>query len=182
MSLPVASDRTSEARTLTTAPGRPQLRLVDAGRAQVSRVPFLVVCATLLMAGLISVLVLNMTISQNSYTLSQLQDRAQNLDDQGLALQHELDAVSSSGNLAAAAATLGMAPASAPMFLDPSTGTVSGVAAKAAPAHPFTVVTGHEAAAPATTPAASTAAAVAPAAGLGLGGGLLPAVASLAGD
>lgn len=180
MSLSTAAARTTAPlRAPRRAPSRPPLRLVEAGARQVSRVPFLVLCAALLMSGLVAVLVLNTTLSQGSFTLAELQTKAATLDDQELALRQDIDAVSSSGNLAAAAAGLGMAPASEPMFLDPETGRVSGVAPEIKQAQNFTVVTGRAAVAPLKAPTDAVADATSASAGLGLGGGLFGAVASL---
>ncbi|GMA18937.1 hypothetical protein MM440_04760 [Arsenicicoccus piscis] len=167
------------ARAPRRLPAPPALRLVRASGSRATRVPFLGIAAALLTLGLIAVLVLNITLSQGSYTVHDLREKSATLADTRTALDQDLNTVSSAPHLAQQAAQLGLVPAGSPAFIDPATGKVSGVAKPAGAEGDFTVVTGSAALAPAGAVAPSLASATTSVAGLGLGGGLLGALASL---
>lgn len=100
-------------------------RRLDAVRAPLhakSRVPFLVLCATLMIVSLVAVLVLNTTLARGSYEMSKLQgDVAQTAQDvQGL--REDLSAAET--DLPAKARSLGMVPAENPTMVSVLTGKV----------------------------------------------------------
>ncbi|WP_409483279.1 hypothetical protein [Arsenicicoccus dermatophilus] len=171
--------RPTGARVVEPTPQRPHLEVVRQARRRATQVPFVVLGATLLTLGLLALLVLNLTLSQGSFTLHDLRERSAELKDTSIALRQDLNAVSSPGTLAARAEELGMGPANAPAFLDPATGTVSGVAEAASRTGELTVVSGSQAVAPQLRPEGSMAAAAQQVAGLGLGNGLLGGLAAL---
>ncbi|WP_125775292.1 hypothetical protein [Antribacter gilvus] len=97
----------------------------DAVRAPLhatSRVPFVVLCATLLLGSLIAVLILNTTLARGSYEMSRLQrDVGQTAQDvQGL--QESLRQAEST--LDDRARALGMVPAENPTMVSVETGEV----------------------------------------------------------
>ncbi|AKT52765.1 hypothetical protein ADJ73_10640 [Arsenicicoccus sp. oral taxon 190] len=144
-----------------------------------SQVPFVVLGAMMLTLGLLALLLLNLTLSQGSYQLHALEDESASLKDTSVALRQDIDDVSSARRLAAKAQQLGMGPGNTPAFVDPRTGTVSGVAEPATHASEFTVVSGGLAVAPQAKPDDSTMAAATSVAGLGLGNGLVGGLAGL---
>lgn len=116
-------------------------------------------CLVLLTAGFVAVLLLNTSMATGAFTVSRLQDRANELSDTRTALQHAVDAQSAPAELAKRALDLGMVPSTSAAFLRISDGQVLGVAEPAAADTGFTVVAqagSARAAAPASpaTPAA----------------------------
>lgn len=158
---------------------RPHLEVVRMASRRASQVPFVVLGAVMLTLGLLALLLLNLTISQGSYALRDLQDRSATLKDTSVALRQDINEVSSPGHLATKAQELGMGPANSPAFVDPRTGTVTGVAEAATHASEFTVVSGSQAVAPQARPDDTTMAAATSVAGLGLGNGLIGGLAGL---
>jgi len=133
---------------------------------------FGVVCAVLLAAGLMALLVLNTTLAQGSFTVQKLQSTSDQLADAQAALNQSLDASKSPANLATRAIGMGMGPAQSAAFLRLSDGKVIGVAKPATAGPGFTVVGTTAAPVPATAkppkaspaPAAAQTVKVAPAA------------------
>ena len=116
-------------------------------------------CLVLLTAGFVAVLLLTTSMATGAFTVSRLQDRADELSDTRTALQHAVDAQSAPAELAKRALDLGMVPSTSAAFLRISDGQVLGVAEPAAADTGFTVVAqagSARAAAPASpaTPAA----------------------------
>ena len=114
-------------------------------------------CLVLLTAGFVAVLLLNTSMATGAFTVSRLQDRADELSDTRTALQHAVDAQSAPAELAKRALDLGMVPSTSAAFLRISDGQVLGVAEPAAADTGFTVVAqagSARAAAPASPPAA----------------------------
>ena len=180
--LQTVSPRTAPTRTYDRPVGqRPHLEVVRMAGRRASQVPFVVLGAVLLTLGLLAALLLNITLSQGSYALNDLQDTSATLRDQAAALRQDINAVSSPNHLATKAQELGMGPADSPAFLDPATGKVSGVAKPATKTAEFTVVSGSQAVAPQARPDDSTMAAASAVSGLGLGNGLVGGLAGLAG-
>jgi hypothetical protein len=115
------------------------------------------ICATLLAAGLIGLLLLNTALAQGSFTLHDLRATSGALADTEDNLTQSLDASSSPANLAARAARMGMVPAQSAAFLRLTDGAVVGVARAAVAVPGFTVVrTTQPSPRPAPAPAAAS--------------------------
>lgn len=100
-------------------------RRLDAVRAPLhakSRVPFLVLCATLMIGSLVAVLVLNTTLARGSYEMSKLQSQVAQTAQDVQGLQEELSAAET--NLDDKARSLGMIPAENPTMVSIETGKV----------------------------------------------------------
>jgi hypothetical protein len=115
---------------------------------------FAAACLVLLIAGLVSLLMLNTAMAEGSFTLNGLQKTSGELTDTQDALTQTLDAQRSPANLAARATHLGMVPADSAAFLRLSDGKVLGVASAAKAGTGFTVVTAPQT--PSKAPAAAT--------------------------
>lgn len=100
----------------------------------------IVVCAGLLLAGLLAVLLLNMSLAEGSFRVHELQRTAGELTESELALEQGITAISSPAALASAASRMGMVPASSPAFLRLEDGAVLGVAEPASGDTAFSVV------------------------------------------
>lgn len=145
--------RTSSRRAATTPR---QLKVVSLPEIQ-GNGAFLALCVLLLLAGFVGVLMLNTAMAKGSYTMRDLQARADELTDRQDALRHSIDEVSGPGPLAKRARALGMVPAETPAFLRLSDGKVLGVAKKAGRNTTFRVVTETQApTVPGPSPAAPT--------------------------
>lgn len=100
-------------------------RRLDVVRAPLhakSRVPFLVLCATLMIVSLVGVLVLNTTLARGSYEMSQLQGEVAQTAQDVQGLQEDLSAAET--DLPAKARSLGMVPAENPTMVSIRTGKV----------------------------------------------------------
>lgn len=100
-------------------------RRLDAVRAPLhakSRVPFLVLCATLMIGSLVAVLVLNTTLARGSYEMSKLQSEVAQTAQDVQGLQEGLSAAET--NLDDKARSLGMIPAENPTMVSIETGKV----------------------------------------------------------
>ena len=124
-------------RPTTTTPG---LRVVTGAPPRHGGPAFGVICATLLAAGLIGLLLLNTALAQGSFTLHSLQATSDQLTDSEEALNQSLESSKAPASLAAKAAGMGMVPAQSAAFLRLSDGRVIGVAKPAQPGPAFTVV------------------------------------------
>ncbi|WP_030542988.1 hypothetical protein [Streptomyces albus] len=105
--------------------------LMPAGQSTAARTPFVLLVVLLLAGGLISLLLLNASLNQGSFRLSELRKETTELTDQQQALQEEVDAFTAPDALAERARELGMVPGGSPAFLYPD-GTVRGVPSEAA--------------------------------------------------
>jgi hypothetical protein len=110
-------------------PQPPRLRVVSAPAAARSRAGAVVGCALLLVAGLVSLLLVQTDLTRGAYTLQETQKQARVLAEQEQSLREELEKLQAPQNLAAAAGRLGMVPAPNPAFLRASDGKVLGVPA-----------------------------------------------------
>ena len=128
---------------------QPRLRVVTGAALPRGGAVFGIICAVLLAAGLIGVLLLNTALAQGSFTLHDLRTSSDQLADTQGALSQSLDALKSPANLASRAAGMGMVPAQSAAFLRLSDGKVVGVAQQASAGAGLTVV-GTSPAAPAT--------------------------------
>jgi len=110
--------------------------------ATAARTPFVVLVVTLLAGGLISLLLLNSAVNQDSFELNKLQKETNGYTDEQQQLQQEVDGLSAPGALEQRAQQLGMVPGGAPAFLTP-TGKVQGspTPATAPPAPPSPTAT-----------------------------------------
>jgi len=100
-------------------------RRLDVVRAPLhakSRVPFLVLCATLMIGSLVAVLVLNTQLARGSYEMSQLQGEVAQTAQDVQGLEEELSAAET--DLPAKARSLGMVPAENPTMVSIRTGKV----------------------------------------------------------
>jgi hypothetical protein len=115
--------------------------------------PFVLLVVTLLAGGLISLLLLNGAVNQDSFELNKLQKETTGYTDEEQALQQAVDEYAAPGSLEQRARQLGMVPGGNPAFLDPN-GTVRGTAepATAPPAPPPT----HKPSPTPTAPATAT--------------------------
>lgn len=117
---------------------RPVLTAVPA--AAPSHGGMLVVCAGLILAGLLALLFLNMSLAEGSFRAHELQKVVGELSETETALEQSITAVSSPASLANQATRMGMVPASSPAFLHLGDGAVLGVADPAAEESAFSVV------------------------------------------
>jgi hypothetical protein len=92
------------------------------GSATAARTPFVVLVVTLLAGGLISLLLLNSAVNQDSFELNKLQKETTGYTDEQQQLQQDVDGYSAPGSLADRARRLGMVPGGDPAFLTPSGG------------------------------------------------------------
>jgi hypothetical protein len=142
---------------------RPRLRVVTGAPLERGGAVLMIICAALLAAGLIGVLLLNTALAQGSFTLHDLRTTSENLTDAQGALNQSLDASRSPANLATRAAEMGMVPAQSAAFLRLSDGKVIGVSQQASPGPPLTVVGTPSSARARAVPAAPLRAKAAPA-------------------
>ncbi|CAM5229351.1 Septum formation initiator family protein OS=Streptomyces alboniger OX=132473 GN=CP975_09145 PE=4 SV=1 [Streptomyces alboniger] len=137
-------------------------RLLPQGPAQAARTPFVLLVVLLLGGGLIMLLILNSSLNQGSFQLSELKKRTKDLTEEEQQLQREVDGYAAPDALQRRADELGMVPGGDPAFLDPD-GTVRGVPRTAGRPAPRVqeaappVIASPGPAAPATPPAAASA-------------------------
>lgn len=103
---------------------RPRLRVVPA--PQRSNTGLAMLCVGLLGAGLLVLLLLNISIGKGAYQLTELQQQQRELAEQRQALTEQVQSQAAPQKLAAKAKKLGMVPAPNPAFIDPADGTVKG--------------------------------------------------------
>lgn len=111
------------------APTPPRLRVVTAPAHTRSRAGAAVLCAALLAGGLVTLLLLQMSLERGAYALRDAQRQARVLGDQAQDLNEQLARLQAPQNLAARASALGMVQAPNPAFLRASDGKVLGVPA-----------------------------------------------------
>ncbi len=146
MSQTTATVRSGGVRTHRSAlePLRPTLRVISGEPGAPRQLPFVLLCTTLLGAGLLALLLLNTSLAEGAYRTHSLQTTSTQLAEDEMTLREELDTVSSAQALAGAAHKLGMLPlGQPPLTLELSTGTVRGLTRDQAPAgeDPFSVTT-----------------------------------------
>ena len=139
------SQMTSSARAGARALNRPttttpRLRVVTGAPARRSGAAFGIICAILLAAGLVGLLLLNTALAQGSFVLHDLRATSDQLADTQDALTQSLAVSKSPANLAERAAGMGLVPSQSSVFLRLSDGKVIGVAKPAVPGSGFTVV------------------------------------------
>lgn len=101
-------------------------RLLPSGPSQAARTPFVLLVVLLLGGGLITLLILNSSLNEGSFQLSELKKETTELTDQEQELQRDVDAYAAPEALQRRARDLGMVPGGDPAFLNPD-GSVRGV-------------------------------------------------------
>lgn len=139
------SQMTSAARVGARALNRPtsttpRLRVVTGAPPRRAGASFGIICAILLSAGLIALLLLNTALAQGSFTLHDLRATSDQLTVTQEALNQSLAASKSPANIASKAVSMGMVPAQSAAFLRLSDGRVIGVAKPAKAGSGFTVI------------------------------------------
>ncbi|WP_256840698.1 hypothetical protein [Ornithinimicrobium cryptoxanthini] len=125
-----------------TAPApRARLRVVDATPKTQSHAGFVALCITLVVAGLLSALMLNIQRAESSFVLSDLRGEQTQLHDTRVTLEAELSMKRSPETLAVEAERLGLVPSPSTAVLRLSDNEVLGVAAQVDPTDSFTVIT-----------------------------------------
>ncbi|MFD2025411.1 hypothetical protein [Promicromonospora aerolata] len=122
---PAELPRTRRAPLTAISGGAAQRGRLDVVRAPLhskSRMPFLVLCATLMVVSLVAVLVLNTTLARGSYEMSELQGEVAQTAQDVQVLQEDLSAAETS--LPEKARSLGMVPAENPTMVSLRTGKV----------------------------------------------------------
>lgn len=113
--------------------GRPQLRMVSPLRPErASRGVFALVVTGLLVIGMVVILVINTSLAQGAFTISELQSQQAALSQQEQTLSESVAAAAAPEALERRARGLGMVPSETPVFLSLPGGKVLG-RAKAAP-------------------------------------------------
>ncbi|MGW7366947.1 FtsB family cell division protein [Streptomyces sp. NPDC054841] len=105
-------------------------RLMPSGPSTAARTPFVLLVVVLLGGGLITLLLLNTSLNEGSFKLSELKKKTTELTDEEQALQRDVDGRSAPDALERRARELGMVPGGSPAFLNPD-GTVRGKPRKA---------------------------------------------------
>lgn len=112
------------------APARPlgpALRVLPAPVVSRTRVPFLVVCLTLLIASLLIALFLNTAMARGAYHAHDLEVQLARMAQTEQALQEKLSEAAAPHELAKLAQDLGMIPSPHTAFIDLEQGAVLGV-------------------------------------------------------
>lgn len=108
---------------------RPHLRIVSPLRAErASRGVFALVVLTVLTVGMLAVLLINTSLAQGAFTVSQLKSEQSQLRQQEQTLTEAVAALAAPESLETRARGLGMVPSENPVFLDLTTGKVLGKA------------------------------------------------------
>jgi hypothetical protein len=109
------------ARPAPRAPGQdaPGLRVVSRPELAPRRLGFALTCTALLTTLMLGLLLLNVAISGNAFTLAELQQERGVLAERQQALQQQVHLASAPDALADAAQRLGMTPAPHPVVLSP---------------------------------------------------------------
>ncbi|TNM31231.1 septum formation initiator [Streptomyces sedi] len=110
--------------------------LVPARGTTAARTPFVLLVVVLLGAGMVTLLILNASLNQGSFQLSELRRETQELTDEQQRLQAEVDAYSAPGALAERAEELGLVPAGPPAFLGEDGGLLGDASPTPAPEPP----------------------------------------------
>lgn len=119
----VAQPRPTDTSSRTAARGarEPPVRGARSGR-----LAFVIVVVALLGAGLVTLLLLNIALAQDSYRLHALQQQTALLGDRKAQLRQQVASESTPDALAKKARKQGMVPAGPPAFLDVPSGHVRG--------------------------------------------------------
>jgi hypothetical protein len=113
--------------------GRPHLRMVSPLRTErASRGVFALVVTGLLVLGMVLILVINTSLAQGAFTISELQTEQATLTQQEQTLSEQVANAGAPESLETQARAMGMVPSQTPVFLSVPSGRVLGKA-KAAP-------------------------------------------------
>lgn len=138
--------QTSALRTATRPAPRPRparrpapaLRVVPSAISRTGNAVFAGLCTLLLLAGLVTLLILNTSLAQGAFEASALQQRAGVLSDTQEQLTNAIDQQRSPRQLAARAQALGMVPGRSMAFIRLSDGAILGTATAASPSQALT--------------------------------------------
>jgi hypothetical protein len=108
-------------------PARPRLTVVDDRPFRAPRMPFVLFVVAMLGAGLVGLLLLNTSLQQGTFRVTELNQQAKDLRDQQEELERQVQSLEAPQNLADRALRLGMVPNPNPVFLRLSDGRVLGV-------------------------------------------------------
>lgn len=108
---------------------RPKLRLVRAPSPARSRVPFLLLCLSILGGAMLGALALNTAMATTAYEISDRQAQLAELTQTEQLLSTRYEQMSAPTQLAAAATGLGMVPAQGFSYINLADGTITGPAA-----------------------------------------------------
>lgn len=103
-----------------------RLRIVRAPEHARARVPFVVLCVSVLAASLLGALLLNTAMAQTSFVLQEQQVRLARLSERQQELGQEVEVAASPQVLAQRAGAAGMVPAPPPAFLSLADGAIIG--------------------------------------------------------
>lgn len=132
MSTPAQQVRTRAPRIAQQAVERARLSVVPRVRTRAPKVPFIVLVSLVLVGGVVGLLMFNTSMSQASFTASELQRQAESLAAREQTLQRELEALRNPQRVASQAQAMGMVVPQSPTFLDLENGKVTGPATPAA--------------------------------------------------
>lgn len=124
---PAAPRRSTEGRSSgsATAP-RPRLTVVTRPNPSSSSVPFTLLCTAVIAVTLFAVLMLNISMSDTSFRLAELQKESHRLTVQEQSLAEESERLSTPQELQKRATELGMVPAGTPAYIDLGQGAIIG--------------------------------------------------------
>lgn len=141
MSNATATARTAPVRLPQQRATQPRLRVVTGEEVRRSSTGFSILCAMLLGAGLLALLLLNTARAEQSFALGALQQSSTTLTDNEEQLRSDISSVSAPQQVALKAQEMGMVPAGQVAYVRASDRKVLGVASPAAAGTPFTVGT-----------------------------------------
>lgn len=122
--------RAPQARPSSRPTWRPRLRLVRAPAHARSRLPFLLLCVSILGGAMLGALALNTSMAMTAYTITDRQVELAQLTEEEQLLAGQVERMSSPAQLAAAATNLGMVPAEGLSYIHLEDGTITGPAAE----------------------------------------------------
>ena len=125
-----ARTRSAPSTGRVVRPVRPRLTVVDDRPFRPPRMPFVLFVVALLGAGLVGLLLLNTSLQQGTFRVTELNQQAKDLRDQQEELERQVQSLEAPQNLADQALRLGMVPNPNPVFLRLSDGKVLGVPAE----------------------------------------------------
>ena len=125
-----ARTRSAPSTGRVVRPARPRLTVVDDRPFRPPRMPFVLFVVALLGAGLVGLLLLNTSLQQGTFRVTELNQQAKDLRDQQEELERQVQVLEAPQNLADRALRLGMVPNPNPVFLRLSDGKVLGVPAQ----------------------------------------------------
>ncbi len=108
---------------------RPRLRIVRAPSPARSRIPFLLLCLSILGGAMLGALALNTAMATTAYEIRDRQVELATLTETQETLTARFDGMSSPGQLADAATAIGMVPAEGFSYINLADGTITGPAA-----------------------------------------------------